>query len=145
MKINKLSSNVFSLLFGRAIDLIVSLVSITLIARYLGAEQYGRFTSIVATVIIISKFIDFGMAPIVFRENSKAIHSPLIINNAISLRIIFLITAVLYNVLAIILNIEYQEQLFSNILFINIVISSKFMNFREILEIMFKSTGTCIS
>ncbi len=136
---NKISKNVLSLIIGRGLDLVLSFVSITLIARYLGVENYGIFTSLVAVIYILSRIIDFGLAPIVFRENSKQNIGFDYINNTISLRaVIYLLLFMVLNLLAFLFGMDRQEILLSNILYLNIIFSAKFFNFREILEVLFK-------
>ncbi len=119
--------------------MLITLVSVTLIARNLGVEQYGLFSSIVALTVLISKFIDIGFAPIVFRESSKQDSTYDLLNTAFSLRIILLLVLfIIFNTVSVITNLNTKELLLSNILFLNIVFSSKFMNFRELLEVLFK-------
>ncbi len=131
--------NILSILFGRGIDLIVNFIAVTLIARSLGASDYGIFTSTVAFVFILSKLIDFGFAQIVFRETSLKQNSFTYLNNAISIRLALLVCLVIiYNIISLAISIEPNEQLYTNILFIGIIFSAKFQNFRELLEIPFK-------
>ncbi|HSW56707.1 MAG TPA: hypothetical protein VLH59_16615 [Ignavibacteriaceae bacterium] len=40
----KVSGNVTSIFFGRGVEMLITLVSVTLIARNLGVEQYGLFS-----------------------------------------------------------------------------------------------------
>ncbi len=135
----KISKNLLSLLIGKSLELIITLVSITLIARYLGVEKYGLFISIVALTYLISKVIDFGLAPIVFRENSKLKVSDSLINTAFTLRIIFFFVLLIsFNIISPFTNLTNTEIIYSNILFLNIIFSAKYMNFRELLEIEFK-------
>ncbi|MBK9098360.1 MAG: flippase [bacterium] len=119
--------------------MLITLVSVTLIARNLGVEQYGLFSSIVALTVLVSKFIDIGFGPIVFRETSKKDSTSDLLNTAFSLRIILLLGLFLvYNTFALITKLDHRELLLSNILFLNIIFSSKYMNFRELLEVLFK-------
>ncbi|MDZ7626185.1 MAG: oligosaccharide flippase family protein [Ignavibacteriaceae bacterium] len=60
----KVSSNVSSIFIGRGAEMLITLVSVTLIARNLGVEQYGLFSSIVALAVMFSKFIDIDFPPI---------------------------------------------------------------------------------
>jgi O-antigen/teichoic acid export membrane protein len=137
--INKISQNVFSLFIGKSIELAISLISITFIARYLGVESYGLFISIVTLTLLLSKIIDFGFAPIVFRENSKSNRSGFIINTAFTIRFIsFFLLVILFNAISSFTNLSGKEIFLSNILFLNIIISAKYMNFRELMEIDFK-------
>ena len=135
----KISSNVSSIFVGRGIEMLITLVSVTLIARNLGVEQYGVFSSIVALTVLLSKFIDVGFAPIVFRETSKKDSSVDILNTAFTLRIIFFfILIAIFNSVYAIGDLTKKELLLSNILLLNIIFSSKYMNFRELLEVLFK-------
>lgn len=140
---NKISQNVFSLFFGKSIELAISLISITFIARYLGVESYGLFISLVTLTLLLSKLIDFGFAPIVFREYSKSHRSSSIINTAFTIRIIsFFILVFFFNTLSSFTNLSSKEKILSNILFLNLIFSAKYMNFRELMEIEFKVNHT---
>ncbi len=132
-------NNILSIIMGRGFDLLLNFIAVTVIARYLGASQYGVFTSTVALVYILSKIIDFGFAQIVFREISSNKKDFSYLNNALSIRsVIFLLVVILYNIVAFLLSIKNTEVLFTNLLFLNIILSAKFQNFRELLEIPFK-------
>jgi O-antigen/teichoic acid export membrane protein len=136
---SKVTSNVSAIFLGRGAELLITLVSVTLIARNLGVEQYGLFSSIVALTVLVSKFIDIGFGPIVFRETSKKDSTYDLLSTAFSLRIILLLGLFLvYNTFALITKLDHRELLLSNILFLNIIFSSKYMNFRELLEVLFK-------
>ena len=136
---HQVTSNISSILIGRSIELIINLITITLIARYLGVEKYGIFNSILALTVIISKFSDMGMAPIVFRECSKKEKNIDILNTSLTLRIIcVIILFILFNTITSVIRSNETEVLLSNILLLNLVFSSKYMNFRELFEILFK-------
>lgn len=135
----KVSSNVSSIFLGKGVELLFTLASVTLIARNLGVEQYGLFSSIVALTVLMSKFIDIGFAPIVFRESAKKDSTFEMLNTAFTLRIILILALfVIFNSASTLTNLSSKEILLSNILFLNIIFSSKYMNFRELLEILFK-------
>lgn len=136
---SKVTSNVSAIFLGRGAEMLITLVSVTLIARNLGVEQYGLFSSIVALTVLVSKFIDIGFGPIVFRETSKKDSSHELLSTAFSLRIILLLGLFLvFNTFSLITSLNQRELLLSNILFLNIIFSSKYMNFRELLEVLFK-------
>jgi len=135
----KVSSNVSSIFIGRGVEMLITLVSVTLIARNLGVEQYGLFSSMVALTVLLSKFIDIGFAPIVFRETSKKDATYEMLNTAFTIRIILFVGLfVVFNSVSGLTNLSSRELLLSNILFLNIIFSSKYMNFRELLEVLFK-------
>ncbi len=133
-------TNFFSIVFGRTGELIITFFAITLLIRYLGTSQYGVFSSVIALLGIFSKIIDLGFSQILFREYSAKTEKRHIINSAITIRIVLFIVLVLfYNIFAIISSINGEEIIITNILFTNIIISSKFRNIRDLLEIPFKS------
>ncbi|MDP3149545.1 MAG: oligosaccharide flippase family protein [Ignavibacteria bacterium] len=139
MNSQSFASNALSIAVGQIVSLISSFLSISLTARYLGVEQFGKFNALLAVVLILSKFVDFGFAPVIFRELSKEDNSFDLINVSLTLRVIFfLLTAVLYNLFAFLLKVSFLELLLSNLFFINIIISAKFQNVRELLDIPFK-------
>ncbi|MBE0572446.1 MAG: hypothetical protein IH618_12955 [Ignavibacteriaceae bacterium] len=41
---SKVTSNVTAIFFGRGAEMLITLISVTLIARNLGVEQYGLFS-----------------------------------------------------------------------------------------------------
>ncbi len=140
MKPSKPLKNVASIVFGRSSELILTFFAITILIRYLGVKNYGIFSSVVATVAILSKFIDLGFSQIIFREFSSEKGQKEIINSAISIRLLlFVFLVLLYNSVAFVIHINSREVLISNILFLNIIISAKLRNVRDLLEIPFKS------
>ena len=139
LKATHLSQNAFSIFIGRSIILFLTFLSITLAARYLGVEQFGRFSSLTSLLFILSRLIDFGFTQIAFREISKQTEAYSYIDNSISLRLIFfVIVFVSYNIVAFVFNFELSEVMLTDILFLNIIISPKFMNFRDLLELPFR-------
>jgi O-antigen/teichoic acid export membrane protein len=141
VKTSKPLKNLFSIIFGRSSELILTFFAITFLIRYLGAEKYGLFSAIVATIAILSKFIDLGFSQIIFREFSADSSKKDVINSAISIRFLLLILlVVIYNLFAYLTKINSQEVIISNILFLNIVVSAKLRNIRDLLEIPFKSS-----
>ena len=136
---SSVSKNIFSLLFGQAANLLLSLLGIVIAARYLGVDQFGKFSYLIAIVAILSKIIDAGIGPIIFRETSSDISNHDLINLGIFYRSGLLFTVYLiFNVSAFFLKMKSDEIIFLNILLAGIIISSKYMNFRDILEIPFK-------
>lgn len=132
--------NFISIVFGRTGELIISFFAITILIRYLGTSQYGVFSSVVAMLGIFSRMIDLGFSQILFREFSAKSDKKNVINSAITIRIILFFGLVFtYNVLAALGKFNSEEIIITNILFFNIIISSKFRNFRDLLEIPFKS------
>lgn len=142
-KTHRFTKNIVSLLTGQSLNLLLNFFSITLVARYLGVNDFGVFIYSVAIVTVVAKVIDFGLVPIVFRETSKVEVNYKYLNTAITLRVIlFVIILPLFNIVIIILDFSSLEVILLNILFLNIFISSKFQNVRELLDIPFKVSLT---
>jgi len=138
-KTHPITRNLFSLITGQTFSLLLNFLSITLIARHLGVKDFGVFSYTIALVTIISKVIDFGLVPITFRESSKGEDNFRFLNTAFTIRLIlFSITIVAFNSLAALMKISTVEILLSNILMLNVILSSKFQNFRELLDIPYK-------
>jgi O-antigen/teichoic acid export membrane protein len=137
---NKIIKNFFSMSFGQFLNLLINFLTIPFAARYLGVENFGAFGSLLATVTILSRISDFGFGPVVFRENARGDHKFFILNNAISLKIIFaFLVIILYNLTALTLSLSLEEIILVNLLYLNIFISARMANFREILSIPFKT------
>lgn len=139
MSKSSIFKNLFSLSLGQGISFILNFFAILLAARYLGVENFGTFTALIAIITIVSKLVDFGLGPIVFREQSKEINDFSFLNNAISIRLVISIIAlVLTNVFLLTLGYSSVEIILANALFINIFLSQRMANFREIFSTPFK-------
>ncbi|MBZ0184232.1 MAG: oligosaccharide flippase family protein, partial [Melioribacteraceae bacterium] len=136
---SKIAKNLFSLTIGQILTFILNFFAILLAARFLGVENFGTFTALLAIITIISKFVDFGLGPIVFREQSKESNDFSFLNNAISIRLMFTIIALpITNILLVTLNYNSTEIILANALFLNIFFSQRMANFRELLSTPFK-------
>lgn len=92
-----------------------------------------------AVVSILSKLVDFGIEPIVFREFSKDNKTFHLFNSGINLRfILYLILVAGFNIVAPFLSLTSKEILLSNILFFTIIFSAKTFVIRELLSTPFK-------
>lgn len=135
--IGSLTRNVFSQTFGQIISLLINLFAIALAARYLGVTEFGLFNYLLAIIVILTKLIDLGVAPNIFREYSLQKELELL-NTGIIIRILaFIIIAVVINLYFFLSAVDTREIILSNVLLINLVISSKGF-LREIIEIPFK-------
>lgn len=133
----RLTRNIFSQTVGQIISLFINLFAIALAARILGVENFGLFNYLLAIIVMVTKFVDLGIAPNIFREYSikKALE---LINAGILLRVLaFLIISILINVFFFLFHTNDSEIILSNIFLVNLVISSKGF-LRELLEIPFK-------
>jgi len=137
---NKLSRNAFSIAIGQGVSLIVNFFSIAIAARFLGVIEFGEFGVYLAVVSILSRVIDLGLSPIVFREVSTQKEKISLLSNALSIRLVlYFIILVIYNLVLFFINAGQTAVILSNFLFLSMIISSKFGNFRELLDIPFKA------
>lgn len=134
-----LIKNLLSITSGQVINLLFTFLSITVAARHLGVENFGKFGYLLAVVVIISKAMDFGFTPIVFRELSVNKNDYSLLNTALALRFIaFIFVAVLFNGVVFFLGFSYTDIILSNILLVNSLISAKFICVRELMDVPFK-------
>ncbi len=134
-----LLKNLFSITSGQVVNLAFTFLSITVAARHLGVESFGKFGYLLAIVVIVSKAMDFGFTPIVFRELSINKSDYTLLNTALALRFMaFIFVALVFNAFVFFLNFSYTEIILSDILLINALISSKFICVRELMDVPFK-------
>lgn len=137
---SSLFKNIFSLTLGKSVSLVVNVIAIVFVARHLGAEQFGIFSSLLAVIVILSKIIDLGFAPVVFTEYSKKNNFRNFLPNALTIRILmFFVIALFMNCWFALSGENYEKILIANLLLINVIISAKYVNFRELLEIPYKA------
>ncbi len=132
--------NIFSLTTGRLISIIINLASIMIVARILGVEEFGFFSFLIALTSVISKIIEFGFSPIVFRELSKSKNDFSKLNTALSTVIISLLLLIVFtNIVLLIVSTTPKDLIVINVLLCNVIFSSKIANIRELLSLPFKS------
>jgi len=137
---NAVLKNVFFLSLGKIVSLILNVVALVFVARQLGSEKFGIFSSLLSTIIIFSKVVDLGIVPVVFKEYSKSVPNKKLFSTAFSIRIVvFFVVGITFNLWFYLTDRDTIQILLANLLFINVVISAKYVNFRELLEIPFKS------
>ena len=111
-----------------------------IVARSLSVANFGLFSTLIAIVVILSKVVDFGVEPIVFREFAKDKNDFSLFNTALTLRfILFFVVFFFFNLVAWVLNFSSEEIILTNILFFTIVFSSKIVVIRELLATPFKA------
>ncbi len=102
--------------------------------------KFGEFANLLAIITILSKLIDFGMGPILFRELSRDTNGKDLFNATITVKLI--LAGIIYlgmNVTFFFLSFTKIEIYLSNILFFSIFISSRMANFRDILSTPYKA------
>ena len=136
----KFSSNLYSMIISQIVSAIVSFVALSLTARYLGKDNFGFFSYYLSLTTIIIKLIDFGFAPIVFRELSKTKNDFSYFNVSISFRAInFLAVQIIAFFIFVAIGYDIQFYLAFCFFMISGVLSSKSYFIRELLEIPFKA------
>jgi len=115
------------------------MIAIVIVVRFLGVDNYGKFSLLLAVVGILSKIVDFGIEPIVFREFSKDKNNYHIFSAGLNLRfVLYLILVVGFNITAPFINYTFDEIVLTNILFTTIIFSAKMVIVRESLATPFK-------
>ncbi len=133
--------NIFSIFIGQFLNLFMSFWGISIAARYLSLDAFGDFNYFVALTMIISKAIDLGMGPVAFKESSLSFPDYTILNTAITIRTI--LVAVIILPLGFVLFMtghSLTQILLTVLLMFNNIVSAKFQNIRELLDIPLKVT-----
>lgn len=139
VRISTFVKNLFYILFGQFSSFFFNFATITLIARYWGVTEFGKFGFWLAFSTIASKVIDFGFAPIVFRELSKDHTKTSLLSTSLFIRLIgFVFILCLFTIYAFVEHLSGAEMLIAYLLLLNIITSFKYSNIRELLETPFK-------
>lgn len=135
----KVRNNSIVIFTSQFLSLFLNIISISLAARYLGVEDFGKFNYYLAIVGVGAKLIDFGFNPIIFRELSKPENSGKYLGSILVFRILtFFVLLSLVSIISLLLNIDIVKLTLIIILSINILFSNKFTNIRELIIIPFK-------
>ena len=121
----KLTKNSIMLIIGQILTKIIGLVFIIILARTLGINDFGKYSFILNTVLLISVFVNFGLDTLLVREiATDKTNLSNYFGNIIWIKI--LISAVLISIIYIITNVtnllndpvkSYGLMLFSFIIF----------------------------
>jgi O-antigen/teichoic acid export membrane protein len=134
-----------SLMFlSQIINMLIGLATTVLIARSLGEDNFGIFSSLIATVALVSIIPDFGFGPILVRELvQKPEKIGAIVGTGLVLRfVMFVGTLVLLNVILLLLHVDDNRSLLINIMLLNVLFSAKLPVLRNVLESVFRSRLT---
>lgn len=138
-KFNQIRNNSIIVFFFQFLSLLFNILSISLAARYLGVEEFGKFNYLLAIVGISAKILDFGFNPIIFRELSRDNNFDKYFSSALIFRIfIILFIILLFGVLSYLIELSTLKIVLLIILSFNVLFSNKFTNIRELLTIPFK-------
>ena len=108
----KISINTISSSLGRIIGIIVSFITIRLIAGTLGVEGFGNYSTIFAYLLAIQAFADFGLNTLLTRElsqHNKNQHNR-IFSEFFTTRLILVVITIIIGCLAIFL-FPYEENI----------------------------------
>lgn len=107
----KVIANTSILAVSRFLLKFLGFVTTIILARYLGVELFGQYSTVLAFIGIFLFLNDFGIAFFLVRELSrKKNNTKILMRNAVSLKIIFSILSVFITALAAVL-FGYNEQL----------------------------------
>jgi len=85
---NSIARNTTYYTIALIIQKILAFIYFSLIARFLGAENTGKYTYALSFTTLFAIFIDFGLAPVLIREIAKARHkAQAYISNVLALKI----------------------------------------------------------
>lgn len=114
-------------------------MSISIAARTLGVVDFGYFSYLIAIIGVGAKIIDFGFNPIIFRENSKDKSKLSYVYAALILRVIaVLVSMMIFLIMAWFFKFDSTTIILVVVLVINILLSNKYPNIRELIVIPFK-------
>jgi len=136
---NKLIRNILSLSLGQVLNLLLNFFSIILAARFLGVENFGQFNYYLAIITILSNINDLGINTILFRELSKNNNNVKLLIQGLNFKFFLFVTILFFFIIiSKLLNTSNEEIFLLSIMFLGIILSSKFQNFRDVLDIPFK-------
>ncbi len=136
---NSIRNNVLSVSFSQFASLLFNIITFGIAARALGIEDFGYFNFLLAGIGVLSKIIDLGVNPIVFRESAKDKEFDRYILPVLTYKLILILVIILsLNAFFQIYQFEYRKILIINFLVINIFLSNKYTTFRELLIVPYK-------
>lgn len=101
-KARLVAKNAVIILIGRVLEFLFAIISVVLIARYLGVEQFGEYAFVRGVGIVITPLISFGSFMVLLREISvNKEKAPALLSSALILEIVIcsfvlLITTVVF-------------------------------------------------
>ena len=122
---NSIRNNVLSVSFSQFASLLFNIITFGIAARALGIEDFGYFNFLLAGIGVLSKIIDLGVNPIVFRESAKDKEFDRYILPVLTYKLILILVIILsLNAFFQIYQFEYRKILIINFLVINIFLSN---------------------
>ena len=137
--VNKVRNNIFSITFIQIVSLVINIFVFGIVARILSVSDFGLFNYYLAIIGVTAKFLDLGINPIVLRETSKSGKYGEYLGTALILKgglIILLLIA--ENIYFYFDNSPITIRVLANLFTVNIFLSNKYTNIRELLITPFK-------
>ncbi len=153
-RINRIGRNTIFVLIARASELIAGMVTIALVARYLGVEVFGRYAFVMAVAFVLLPLVMWGSARILIREISidkeKAaafLSSGLILNGLMAIVSMIIITLILFIfrpaektiIFALYLAAISQVMLVMTRTFVNVFIAYEKMGYDTLITVLSRS------
>ena len=93
--VRKIAKNTFWIIFGYAAQVAAGLITVACLARYLGEDNFGKFSFVFVYLGFFNLIIDFGIGQILAREVSRnKARAGRLIGNAIIMRLILSVLAI---------------------------------------------------
>jgi len=86
---------------GKAINVLIGLVSVAIVTRYLGVEGYGAYTTAFAYIAVFSVISDFGFFWIIVKRIAAGEDISKVVQNTLSLRLLFASSVFLLSLLLV--------------------------------------------
>ena len=103
--LKRVLKNSFALMTARVVDIAFSLLTLAIVARYLGTNDFGRYAFIMAVGSLITPLVDMGLRRIVIREMAKNIdNAEEYLGSALFLRGVVTVFLVLASIILILLS-----------------------------------------
>ncbi|MCM3727696.1 flippase [Neobacillus cucumis] len=120
MKKNSIIGNAFYLFLGNVLVRFLTAASTILIARYLGAEDYGVLSIALAYASVAAYFTDLGLTHTLIREGTKEHSSiPILMSSFFRVRIILSLVTILFSIL--IIEFLYHDDYLKEVLYIVLI------------------------
>lgn len=133
----RFSQNLVALFFGQSTSLLLNFLIFAFLARNLGIEDFGEFSYWIAIIGILGKFIDFGLNPIIFRDYSTKKNATTIYSVIVLRYFALFVLTILFALILQFINTSISPLLIL-LLLLNIGLSHKYTNIRDILYIPYK-------
>ncbi len=138
-RLRQVRNNIFSVVLVQIVSLFFSLFTFGIVARILTVPDFGKFNYLLALFGFSAKLIDFGINPIVLRETSKRKNFNEYISSTFILKtLLIILLLIVVNIYSFVDNNSFTEKILLNLFVLNIFLSNKYTNIRELLIVPYK-------